>query len=247
MINNIFMIIGPSGSGKDTIYNRLLKDLPELKPVRGYTTRGKRGSEIDGVHYFFVSEEEFNSYDDIIDRRSYEMYTNDISNKLHKVYYGNRYSFFNNTDKPSDYVCISTLEGLEQFLLYDKIDNSKIHAFFLDVPEDVRRERMVDRDLNKDNNLNLNEINRRIEADKNDFSDAIIGYISDKYNINIYIINGDKPTPQVVTDIKKVIFNLLDRESTVRHIVSLLENNISIIDAREMGVDGIEGNDQINY
>lgn len=50
----------PSGSGKSTIVNRLLQH-PELKMVFSVsaTSRPPRGTEQDGVEYFFLSVEEF--------------------------------------------------------------------------------------------------------------------------------------------------------------------------------------------
>ncbi len=50
----------PSGSGKSTIVNRLLQH-PELKLVFSVsaTSRAPRGSERDGVEYYFLSAEEF--------------------------------------------------------------------------------------------------------------------------------------------------------------------------------------------
>lgn len=56
---HIIVISGPSGVGKGTIVNELLKQNPELHFSVSATTRQKRPSEIDGVHYYFVSEERF--------------------------------------------------------------------------------------------------------------------------------------------------------------------------------------------
>lgn len=51
---------GPSGVGKGTILNRLMKD-EDLNLVFSVsmTTRKPRPGEVDGVNYFFVSKEEF--------------------------------------------------------------------------------------------------------------------------------------------------------------------------------------------
>ena len=51
----------PSGSGKSTIVNWLMSEHPELRLAFSisYTTRSPRGSERDGVEYFFVTPEEF--------------------------------------------------------------------------------------------------------------------------------------------------------------------------------------------
>lgn len=55
----LFVISGPSGCGKSTLCTRLLKEDPSVKFSVSATTRSPREGEVDGVHYFFVSKEEF--------------------------------------------------------------------------------------------------------------------------------------------------------------------------------------------
>lgn len=55
----IVIIIGPSGTGKSTLIQRVKSTFPELIESISYTTRPKREKEIDGVHYFFISKEQF--------------------------------------------------------------------------------------------------------------------------------------------------------------------------------------------
>ena len=55
----LIVISGPSGVGKGTIYNRLLNNDPSLTFSVSVTTRAPREGEIDGVHYFFISEEKY--------------------------------------------------------------------------------------------------------------------------------------------------------------------------------------------
>ncbi|MBO5859674.1 MAG: guanylate kinase [Clostridia bacterium] len=50
---------GPSGSGKDTVLNELVKADSNVKVSVSMTTREKRDGEIDGVHYYFVTREYF--------------------------------------------------------------------------------------------------------------------------------------------------------------------------------------------
>ena len=55
------MISAPSGCGKTTIVERLLKQNKNLTRSISYTTRPPRPGEVNGRDYFFVSEEEFSS------------------------------------------------------------------------------------------------------------------------------------------------------------------------------------------
>lgn len=55
----LFVISGPSGVGKGTICKKLLERRKELKLSVSVTTRAPRPGEIEGVNYFFRSEEQF--------------------------------------------------------------------------------------------------------------------------------------------------------------------------------------------
>jgi guanylate kinase len=55
----LVVISGPSGVGKDTIIERLLKMDANLRYSISFTTRPKRDYEVDGVHYSFVTKPKF--------------------------------------------------------------------------------------------------------------------------------------------------------------------------------------------
>ena len=59
MIANLFVISGPSGVGKDTLMAFVLNGIPNLKRWVTVTTRSPREGEIEGVHYFYKTKEEF--------------------------------------------------------------------------------------------------------------------------------------------------------------------------------------------
>ena len=59
-IGYLLIIVGPSGVGKTTIVNSLLREIPLLKRIVSYTTRPKRKNEVSGKDYYFVSEKEMN-------------------------------------------------------------------------------------------------------------------------------------------------------------------------------------------
>jgi guanylate kinase len=55
----LIIFSAPSGAGKTTIVQRLLKKIPELEFSISATTRPARGDEKDGKDYYFISKEEF--------------------------------------------------------------------------------------------------------------------------------------------------------------------------------------------
>ncbi len=55
----LIVISGPSGVGKDTIIEQMREVHPEYAFIVTATTRPRRPGEIDGVHYYFMSHEEF--------------------------------------------------------------------------------------------------------------------------------------------------------------------------------------------
>lgn len=55
----LIVISAPSGAGKTTLCQKLLRDFPELVLSISSTTRAPRGQERHGVEYFFLSQEEF--------------------------------------------------------------------------------------------------------------------------------------------------------------------------------------------
>ena len=59
MNGNLFIVCAPSGAGKTSLVNELLKADPQIKLSVSYTTRKPRPGEVDGREYHFVPEPEF--------------------------------------------------------------------------------------------------------------------------------------------------------------------------------------------
>lgn len=57
--SRVFIISGPSGVGKDSVIEELRNVFTDAQYVVTATTRPMRPGEIDGVHYIFLSREEF--------------------------------------------------------------------------------------------------------------------------------------------------------------------------------------------
>jgi guanylate kinase len=55
----VFVVTGPSGAGKGTMVQALLDRVPSLRLAVSATTRAQRPGEEPGVHYWFLSDDEF--------------------------------------------------------------------------------------------------------------------------------------------------------------------------------------------
>ncbi|WP_029355569.1 guanylate kinase [Bosea sp. 117] len=55
----MLVLSSPSGAGKSTLAQLLLKEHPEMHLSVSVTTRGRRPSEVDGIHYHFLTRERF--------------------------------------------------------------------------------------------------------------------------------------------------------------------------------------------
>ena len=55
----VLVLSGPSGAGKSSLINKISDDIGEYYFSISTTTRPMREGEEDGVHYYFVSKEEF--------------------------------------------------------------------------------------------------------------------------------------------------------------------------------------------
>ena len=86
------LLVGPSGTGKDTLANKLREAYPDVFEFSvSYTTRGARPGEVHGKDYFFASQEDFEA----------RVQQNDFVE--HVTYAGNRYgtskSFLHSIEK----------------------------------------------------------------------------------------------------------------------------------------------------
>ena len=55
----LFIVSAPSGTGKTTLVERLVRETPGLTMSRSYTSRAPRPGEADGVDYNFISRARF--------------------------------------------------------------------------------------------------------------------------------------------------------------------------------------------
>ncbi|OAM89191.1 AAA family ATPase [Termitidicoccus mucosus] len=57
----LLVIAGPAGSGKTTLCDRLVAEVPVFSRVVTTTTREPRAGEVDGVHYHFLTPGQFDA------------------------------------------------------------------------------------------------------------------------------------------------------------------------------------------
>jgi guanylate kinase len=57
----LLVLAGPAGSGKSTLCDRLVAEVPDFSRVVTTTTRTPRPGEINGVHYHFFTPEQFDA------------------------------------------------------------------------------------------------------------------------------------------------------------------------------------------
>ena len=77
--NGLLLVIsGPSGVGKGTLVKALMERNQRIKMSVSATTRAPRPGEIEGVHYFFKTEEEFKA---MVDRGEFLEYIHVVGSK----------------------------------------------------------------------------------------------------------------------------------------------------------------------
>lgn len=57
----LLVLAGPAGSGKTTLCDRMVAEVPGFSRVVTTTTRPPRPGEVDGVHYHFLTAEQFDT------------------------------------------------------------------------------------------------------------------------------------------------------------------------------------------
>lgn len=163
-MSKIFIVMGKSASGKDTIYKDLMKLTKDrLKTIIPYTTRPIRTGETEGVEYHFVNQEErarLREEGKIIEERVYQTVLGE-------------WAYFTADDGQIDlnkdsYLMISTLEGYRSLVSYYGQDN--IVPIYIEVEDGERLERALSRERMQ-SSPRYEELCRRFLADQEDFKE----------------------------------------------------------------------------
>lgn len=183
----IIVISSPSGGGKTTIVRRILKEFPEIVFSVSATTRPKRPDEENGVHYFFLSEEEFKKKIENNEFIEWE--------RFYDYYYGTLKGFVNENLKEGKTVLLEI--DVKGALSVKKIFPDSV-LIFIDVPS---FDELVNR-LKKRRTESEEDLQKRIDRAKMELS------YKDKFD---YIfINED--LEKVTKEIKSLLNELLKKE-----------------------------------
>lgn len=155
----IIALIGEAGSGKDRILKEVLAAAPTaFNEIISCTTRPPREGEMDGVNYFFIDAEEF-AYKVL----NYEMIE---ATSFNDWFYGTSYDALR-SDVPN--IGVFNPDGIRALQGRPDIDLTVYKVVCKDKTRLLRQ-------LNRENDPNVDEIVRRYKTDKDDFFDLEFEY-----------------------------------------------------------------------
>lgn len=174
----ILALMGPSGSGKDTVLKEVLKKNPkEFNKIINCTTRPMREGEVDGVDYFFVSPETF--AEQVLNFDMIE------ATNFNDWFYGTSKDALVND---AINIGVFSPEAVEALL-----ESSEIELMVLELAASDKTRLL--RQLNREANPNVHEIIRRFKADEEDFADldilriTLVNETKDDLLENVYYIS----------------------------------------------------------
>ena len=148
----ILALFGQSGSGKDTILKEVLKRRSDFNQIIHYTTRPPRQNEINGKDYYFVGPGIF--LKKVMDGSMLEV------QQFNNWFYGTSIGSLKQ-DKLN--IGVFSISSIEMLLENEELDILPIFIFAQDKIRLLRQ-------LNRENVPNCNEICRRFQTDRQDFS-----------------------------------------------------------------------------
>lgn len=178
----IICIVGKAGTGKDTILKIACQLDNRLNPIISYTSRPQREGEIDGLDYYFITEQEFLNKiqnDEMLEYTSFNGWFYGIGKDCLSEK-GINIGVFN----PAG---VETLE---------KFSNIQVYLFVIHSDDKVR----LIRQLNREENPDVEEIVRRYWADQKDFRN---------YDLRDNVNNTPTDLAIIINKLEKIIDQIL--------------------------------------
>jgi guanylate kinase len=178
----LVVISSPSGGGKDSVINALLKIVPNSSRLITTTTRPMRPGNQDGVDYYFISEEKFKEKIKKDEFVEYNLYSDN--------YYGSQKKYLNESLIKHDLV-FTQMEVNGKHNL-DKQSIPHLSIFLL--PEDLNN---LKERITKRGGLSPEQIKRRLETAKKE--------VEESKDYDYKVINKEGELKQTIAKIKEII------------------------------------------
>jgi guanylate kinase len=168
----LFIVSGPSGAGKTTLINRVRQQLEPIG-IRLYfsishTTRRPRQGECEGVNYYYVTHDEFQA---MVERGEFLEHAH-----VHEQRYGtSKAEVLGRLDRGEDVILDIDYQGAKQIAAHRELQERKLNVFIFPPSLDILEQRLRDRGLNTDQEIDtrLRKAIDEIDAGK-EFYDYII-------------------------------------------------------------------------
>lgn len=155
---NIIALTGMAGVGKDKMMKEVLKKMPGLHEIVSCTTRPMREGEKEGVNYFYLTKEQF--AEKVLNMEMLE------ATCFNDWFYG---TALQSLDETVVNIGVFNPDGIDA-LLESPLVNVKVYYV-----QATDKNRLI-RQLNREENPDVDEIVRRFKADKENFADIEYEY-----------------------------------------------------------------------
>ena len=187
-IGQLFVISAPSGAGKSSLIQTIINNFENIELSISATTRSPRKGEVDGKHYFFVTENEFNSMKEDDAFIEYAL--------VHNYQYGTLRKYIDEKlSKGINVICDIDVQGFK-LIQRDGIDHTSI--FIIPPSIEELEKRLLKRGLDSEN-----VIGTRLKNAKEELKYA------EEFNFRVLNDNFDQAYKEIVNIIinRKLIKN----------------------------------------
>ena len=176
-IGQLFVISAPSGAGKSSLIQTIINNFENIELSISATTRSPREGEVDGKHYFFVTENEFNSMKEDDAFIEYAL--------VHNYQYGTLRKYIDEKlSKGINIICDIDVQGF-QLIQRDGIDHTSI--FIIPPSIEELEKRLLKRGLDS-----VNVIGTRLKNAKEELQYA------EEFNFRVLNDNFDQAYKEIV-------------------------------------------------